>query len=182
MTMFNPYFEKFNSIKHGYTTDWRYRDSFVEEYAWAVPNTEAIEAIKNLNMPIIEIGAGSGYWAKLISNAGVDVVAFDKRLDYVFTQSWFDVKDGSIEMIKDYPGRAMMLCWPCYQSSFAYEATMEFMRRGGNTMIYIGEDSFGCTGDDKFHRVRQKYWDCTQVVNIPQWGGIHDFMEILTRK
>jgi len=45
-------------------------------YAWAVPCTEALTALRRLS-PLVEIGAGTGYWARLLAGHGADVAAYD---------------------------------------------------------------------------------------------------------
>ena len=54
------------------------RKSLVRRYAWAIPSTAAIKWIAERCPEIIEIGAGRGYWAMLLANAGVDILAFDQ--------------------------------------------------------------------------------------------------------
>ena len=59
-------------------------------YAWAVPSLEALEMIQrsvdhNGLQGVIEIGAGTGYWAMQLQRRGIDVVAFDR--DIVFDMS-----------------------------------------------------------------------------------------------
>ena len=52
-------------------------EELVNQYAWATPDDRAIRIIRHFS-PIVEIGCGrNGYWSKLLSEAGVDVVAFD---------------------------------------------------------------------------------------------------------
>jgi hypothetical protein len=46
-------------------------------YAFAAPNNHALKALAAV-APIIEVGAGVGYWALLLRQAGVDVVATDE--------------------------------------------------------------------------------------------------------
>lgn len=53
------------------------RDYLVHRYAWAVPSPQAIKWIAERCPRIVEIGAGRGYWAKLLAGAGVDILAFD---------------------------------------------------------------------------------------------------------
>jgi hypothetical protein len=53
------------------------RHYLVERFAWAVPSDEAIRTIAGLGS-IVEIGAGTGYWASLLELAGADIAAFDK--------------------------------------------------------------------------------------------------------
>ena len=45
-------------------------------YAFAAPNEAALSALEAL-APLLEVGAGVGYWAKLLQDCGVDIVATD---------------------------------------------------------------------------------------------------------
>jgi hypothetical protein len=56
------------------------RDDLVAEYAWAIPCPNSLRWILDrLNgQGIIEMGAGTGYWAALLTLGGADVVAFDE--------------------------------------------------------------------------------------------------------
>uniref|UniRef100_A0AAV1UJU6 Uncharacterized protein n=1 Tax=Peronospora matthiolae TaxID=2874970 RepID=A0AAV1UJU6_9STRA len=49
-------------------------------YSWAIPDERALQIIKHYG-PIVEMGAGSGYWARLLQDRGVDVVAYDLHVD-----------------------------------------------------------------------------------------------------
>ena len=55
------------------------RDMLVRKYSWAIPSPEALDLIVRHvgNREIVEIGAGTGYWAKMLSQLGVKVHAFD---------------------------------------------------------------------------------------------------------
>ena len=59
---------------------WRHnsRDWLARLYAFAVPNTAALAELST-HAPIVEIGAGTGYWASQLKNMGVDVVAYDVK-------------------------------------------------------------------------------------------------------
>ena len=46
------------------------------EYAYAVPNEAALDALRDLG-PVVEAGAGTGYWAWALRKRGGDVRAFD---------------------------------------------------------------------------------------------------------
>lgn len=58
-----------------------YRDSIRDPpchlMAYAVPSNEAIALISSLELPILECGAGTGYWASLLRAQGVTVAAYD---------------------------------------------------------------------------------------------------------
>ena len=50
-------------------------------YSWAMPSEEALRCIvrhSKMCAGIVEVGAGTGFWAALLASRGVDVLAFDK--------------------------------------------------------------------------------------------------------
>jgi len=52
-------------------------ETLINQYAWATPDDRAVNIIKQFS-PIIEIGCGrNAYWANLLQEAGVDVIAYD---------------------------------------------------------------------------------------------------------
>lgn len=48
----------------------------IARYAEAIPTTAVIRRLAALG-PIIEVGAGGGYWARLIQDVGGDMIATD---------------------------------------------------------------------------------------------------------
>ncbi|CAB1104065.1 unnamed protein product [Ectocarpus sp. CCAP 1310/34] len=52
-------------------------DVLRQRFAWAIPDERALRIIKHFG-PIVEIGSGLGYWAKLLRARGVDINAYDK--------------------------------------------------------------------------------------------------------
>lgn len=54
------------------------RFAFIRKYGYAIPNDAALDEIAK-HSPILEVGAGNGYWAYELTKRGVDVVATDKR-------------------------------------------------------------------------------------------------------
>ena len=181
------------------TKEWKARKKAVSLYAWAIPSEEAIRAIIECG-PVVEIGAGSGYWASLIAQLGGDVVAYDQyepkaNKDYPFEQGWFPVQKGGPEKAAEHAERALFLCWPPYNDSFARECVDAYQ---GDTVIFVGEGRGGCTADDDFFRTMGESswdweneetleplsdeWERADEINIPQWDGIHDYLTIYHRK
>jgi len=154
-------------------------------WAWAVPNEEAIEALVN-HSPVVEIGAGTGYWARLAAEAGADIVAYDSRAGRkVSGHRWvrkcgayFPVRRGGSNMVSYHPHRTLFLCWPPYKSAMA-ETALENYR--GEKVIYVGENG-GCTANDGFHSKLVREWEMVNVVHIPQWHGLHDRMYVFQRR
>jgi hypothetical protein len=49
------------------------------KYSWAIPDERALNILGKF-APLIEIGAGSGFWARLLRDRGFDILAFDKYI------------------------------------------------------------------------------------------------------
>jgi hypothetical protein len=158
------------------------RHALVQKYAFAVPCDEALDALAALG-PIVEMGAGSGYWAYLLRKRGVDIQAYDKHPGtnnhYKFTHRWTGVVHGLPGKLKKRADRALFLCWPNYNSSFASDCLRYYT---GNSVAYIGEGGYGCTGDEAFHAALDRDWSEVKEVRLPQWEGIHDALYIYRRQ
>ena len=162
------------------------RHELCQRYAWAVPNEEAIKTIVKYS-PIIEIGSGTGYWAKLISDAGAFIKSFDLFPPYsdninVYHKSsgcYFPISEGNESKLLEYTNYTLMLCWPPYVDKMSFNVISNY---SGKYLIYIGESYGGCTGCDEFHEYLYKYFNEVEIVNIPQWNGINDYLWIYERK
>jgi len=184
----NEYLTKFTEAKgDSYAFDLRLRHAWCVKYAWSVPSTEALETIAALG-PVVEIGAGAGYWAYLLREMGVDVLAYDVTPPtaaskanhwHAETNTWTEVLQGNTDEAAKHPERTLFLCWPPYDTAMGVWALKAYK---GNTVVYIGEDAWGCTGDKDFHEMLAAEWIETKHVRLPQYGGIHDSMTVYTRK
>src|SRR5262249_45750212 len=127
------------------------RDTLTAKYAWAVPNTQALYAIGDYG-PLVEVGAGTGYWAYLLRLMGVDIVAYDAapRLSaqedwcYEGPKSWTEVLRGTAEeAVRAQPTRTLLLCWPPADDPMALQA---LRLTAAQHVIFIGWKDDGVTG------------------------------------
>lgn len=201
--MNNPYLEEFRqltarfdydsgegsigSFVEGMERTWYARGKLTSKYSWAIPNEEALSAIARY-APILEIGAGTGYWAHLLRQMGVDVVALDShppREDtdhnsyHPFKATWTHVRKPFGPGLSVYHKHALFLCWPPYATSMARRW---LLRYPGDTVIYIGEGPSGCNADDSFFFHLERLFEQVEEVTIPQWPGLHDRMTIWRRR
>ena len=180
---------------------WGIRRDLTRRYAWAIPTDRAIAAIADWS-PIIEIGAGTGYWANLIASRhaplpivrravtlsgtidlprGVVVVTYDIRPGH---NAWVDadcyhpVAIGNWKMVRRHQDHALMLCWP--PMSRLAEKTLRAYR--GNRLIYIGEPEGGCCATDRFFAEIAARWREVQTIALPQWWGLHDALWFYERR
>lgn len=164
-------------------------------WSWAIPTEGALAAIKEESPGgVVEIGAGGGYWAMLLRERGVDVIAYDAdpppTNDY-----WFIGKEPFSEVIKcdhhaviGHGDRTLFLCWPSYDLKWTHEVIELYP---GNTVIVIGEGSGGCTGTERMHELlgegyeeqlgAEPLFTVDSTLPLPQWHGLHDYMTIYRR-
>jgi hypothetical protein len=156
-------------------------------YAWSIPTERALTTIAQ-HAPIIEVFAGTGYWARLLADRGVDIVAYDARpikpdhTNEYFNEdaeSWFPVKRGTQRSVIRHADRALLMVWPPYASPIAAEALALYK---GSTLIYVGEPEGGCTADDRFFEQLQAEWNGVECITMPQFDGIHDYLLVYTRR
>ena len=160
------------------------RKVLIKKYAFAVPNEEAIKEIIKYS-PLIEIGAGTGYWAYLINKYEGDIIAFDNNewKNYFkktfYSTKWFDVKFGVENQVKKYPERTLFLCWIDSSSKMGLTCLKLYT---GTYFIHIGESKGLCCATDSFFKYLNKKFQLVKDISIPQWHGCHDYLEIYKRK
>ena len=160
------------------------RHAYSDMYAWAVPNKEAIDTLLE-HSPIIEIGAGRGYWAALAASAGADIIAFDHNPPVkAGVNKWhrqpgmfFLVAQGDAEIAEKHPDRTLFLCWPPCGLDVALRAIRNYK---GKTVIYVGDEGHDA-GTPEFYAEMAAGFTKIQVVDIPKWPGINDRMEVWRR-
>lgn len=164
------YLTAFEEIPSARQMSWiERRGDLVDRYAWAIPNETAISRLVDLS-PIVEMGAGSGYWAYEIERRGGTVHAYDNDPP---DETWAPVTVGTPDVLSGYT-EPLLLCWPPYGEPMAREAIEEHC---GETVVYIGEIE-GCTADSEFHRLLDWEYSLEEVIDIPSYDGIHDNMFI----
>jgi len=169
-----------------------------KKFAWSIPTPAAIVAIAN-HSPILEIGAGSGYWAYLLRKHGADVLAYDRKPYRLYpdaawhhTPAWTGVTEGRARKAKKFPERSLMLCWPPQKHhlrepvfrlnldprtnpmppAMAQErlAYDALTAYRGETVIYIGQTRGGCTATDEFFDVLDRDWTLVTRLPLPGWN------------
>lgn len=140
------------------------RDKMIKwrrKYSYAIPSNDIHAKIKLFcGNKIIEMGSGTGYWAKYLSQFEIDVLAYDTidtRSTFCDDVYYHEIVEGGPEVLdKVSKDRALFLCWPPYDDPFAYNCLKAYK---GNYLIFVGEGYGGCTGDDNFFNLIEKEWD-----------------------
>jgi hypothetical protein len=125
------------------------RQSLIGQYAFAIPTAETLDIVARYS-PLVEIGAGSGYWAMCLSSSGADIIAYDlfppggdpfniSSRNWQFRKSYFDVLKGDDKAAASHSDRTLFLCWPPPENPMASRALDTYMKAGGHTVIVIGQ-------------------------------------------
>lgn len=154
------------------------RTALVTTYAWSIPSPGDIAWISDMldGRAVVEVGAGSGYWAWQLAQASVDVVAYEPE---EFADNTFvGVAEPYVHLLKDdasaaakHPDRALLLSWPSYELPWAAHALASYR---GDLLIYAGESEGGCCADDAFFELLDAEW--AQIGDSPHhrtWWGIN---------
>ena len=92
----------------------------------------------------------------------------------------------ALEALEEYGAvRTLLTVWPSYNESWPAQAVKEYTKKGGQTIIYVGEGSGGCTADNEFHDFLEDEkgpWELKECIDIPVWEYIHDRLYIYVRK
>lgn len=65
------------SSDYGTTVTQHLRTLTCWKFSWAVPSTPVLEFMVERSPKIVEVGAGTGYWARLLTECGADIIALD---------------------------------------------------------------------------------------------------------
>lgn len=159
------------------------RRRLVGEFAFSVPTAAAVRAVVRFAPRLVDFGAGTGYWARVLAEAGADVVALDcteQENEYLGQQigRWYPVQRGDVQDLVAHRDRALFLAWPPYQDDMAVQALRTW---GGNRLVYVGEGDGGCCATDDFFTLLATTCVVASRHPLPQWPGIHDALWLYER-
>ena len=165
-------------------------------FAWAIPD-EAALALLARHAPLLECGAGTGYWAALLAARGTAVQATDiNPLSYQTSpppaapqapsrRPWTEVLAlDAVSAVRAHPGHVLFLCWPPFDDDGASYAALRAYR--GDVLLYAGDGpspggSAGATGTVRFHRELALNWTVVEQVALPNWPGLRDRLVVCRR-
>ena len=161
--------------------DIKQRDQHIQTFGFAIINRSAVEFLKEYN-PILEVGAGLGYWAKEMQESGVDTVATDPSPEtrWPGQNTWTTMERlDAEEAVRKYPDRTLLMCWPDRTGDWPERAITAFT---GKNIITIGEGLNGCTGTYEMHRILERDFDVTDRLQIPTFSEVSDRIEVWTTR
>ena len=154
-------------------------------FSWAIPTDAALELLAKY-APLVECGAGMGYWVALLRARGVDALGYDasrpgraNAYHRRARQPWTPIeRRSSVKAAQRHRDRTLLMCWPPYDDDAAsYQALRAY--RGG-VVIHIGEHE-GATGSARFHRELALNWTLVEELELPHWPRLADRVMVYRR-
>lgn len=162
------------------------RAALVSKYAFSIPTAASLDIIA-AHSPLVEIGAGTGYWAMCLTELGADIIAYDARVpgegspwdpaagNPWHDDTWFPVEEGDETAAAFHPDRTLFLCWPPPENPMAINAFAAYLRAGGRKLIFAG--SVLSSGDASFHRLRTAMARTEQII-LPGWPYVAEILSV----
>jgi hypothetical protein len=162
-------------------------------FAWAIPTEKALHLITSFS-PILEIGAGKGYWSYLLRKRGVSIRSFDRQPNS--SHSWTLVEKGTPSTIFESPDvgarayNTLLLCYPDEDSELSVESMDCFE---GDYIIHIGElittgtlarypqSPFGRTTSSSFQIDLLNHFHCIACLPLPSFPFCYDHITVWKR-
>ncbi len=166
------------------------RDNYTNTIGWFIITPELIYRLVSIikDEKCLEIGCGLGVLSYILKQQGCDIIKtniYSSKYDVrpLFRYCLEDIINiEAVDAVKRYNPEIniLIICWPCYDDPFAYEAVKEFK---GNKVIYIGEDKNGCCANDDFFDYLEKHFIGEYDYEIVKtWKSIYDYLAIYTRR
>lgn len=158
-------------------------------YAYAIPSPQTIEWMAKFcgGRPLVEVGAGRGYWAGQLSRSGLGTHAYeleppDQQENISFPRVkgqvdlWSPVSTTDVLDFSDWADHVLFLCWPPgWGNTMASDTLAAFEAAGGARLVYIGEPKGGKTGNDAFFDALSARWTLeTADPRFVSWWNLAD--------
>lgn len=160
------------------------RRDLVHAFSWTITDPWAVHFVATYARGrLIDPMAGTGYWAFLLAQLGVDTVCFDDKpgADNFWhgnAYRWVPIAPGdAAKTVVAHSDRVLLLAWPPYSDPAGYRALRAYR---GDRVIYLGEHD-GCTGDEALRRELDRNWAIEARREPIQWEGMHDDITVYRR-
>ena len=161
-----------------------YSITITTRYSEAIPTKAVIQRLAALG-PIIEVGAGGGYWARLIRDVDGDVIATDVEAPetngwYPDLAPWTHVQQAdAVEAVTQHENRVILSCWPprgCNYVTRVLDAAPQ------NTLVLVTDGRLRQEKIDPMYDQLEDAWTRSEDIAIPRWPYRYDSLMIWRRR
>lgn len=154
--------------------DWQSggRDCGARWLAFVVPNAAVLDTLAKEagETGVVELGAGNGYWAGLLSKQGVRITALDvapPELAPLGRAEDVLVQRGTADDLARSDHKTLLLCMPPPGEEGCCTAALDHF--SGPCVVYVGEWASGMTGTRAFHAALLQRFELALHVPLPCW-------------
>ena len=171
---------------HTPTTELDDRRYLSDRLAWGVPDEPVLAALLALG-PLVEMGAGTGYWAAMLRARAADLIAYEPAIPdaernafHRLGAHWSELMAGGAEMAATHPERTLLLIWPPHRRPMAARALRNY---AGEQLAYIGEPAGGKHGEEEFWARLTRDWQLVaRLDTLHRWPGVQDALHVFRRR
>jgi len=156
-------------------------------YAWTISSPGTVDfVLAHCGTKVIDPLAGTGYWAWILEQAGVQVKASDLHPPTAGGSTWHPAAErtwvpvsqcDALEAIDGAEQATLLLSWPPYDSDLGLQIVKRYR---GQRIIYMGEEDGSCATPEMFEAL-DKDFRAISVHAPVQWWGLHDEVVIYDR-
>ena len=173
--------ECIGDIRHATYAD-RVHYTFAMGFGFGVLDAGAVEVLRPY-APLVEVGAGSGYWAYELESRGIDIIPTEKIVDpaeHPWGRVWRTPEELEAQAaVAKYPDRTLLMVWPDHREEWSGKALAAY---GGEYFLYAGEVTGGCTGSRRLHSLLDEEWERLTCYEIPRFTRIKDTLGVFRRR
>jgi hypothetical protein len=163
------------------------RLTLTRKYCWTIPDPETVEFVaRHARNGLVDPLAGTGYWAYLLGQLGVNVTCYDLKPGTVLHDNGWHGTDlyatigakDCADAVVLHPDRTLFLSWPPHGQDVGARTVLAYR---GDRVIYVGEGHGGGTGDDELHAILKRDWAEADSRVPVQWWGQRDRVTVYER-
>jgi len=148
------------------------RDEVIKQFGFGLPSQELLDVLEQ-HQPIVEIGAGTGYFTKLMKNRGIDVIGTDIGIGQRFAAGSLDPQQLRMQAktaVRCYRDRTVFCSWPSLWETWFRQALRAMQI--GQKLIVIEEDA--CAEDSTWEYRDQSFDKLGDWIALPAWPMMND--------
>ena len=159
------------------------RTKYALKYGYGVPCREVIHAVAQYG-PLLEVGAGNGFWSFWLRSKGCDVIATDPKEAGMFNQKNHIndlVQIEAVEALQRFPNRNVLIVWPYYTSTWPTDIVQRM--KVGQILCYVGEGPLGCCAPPSFFSALNQHGvELIYMHRSPAWHMVIDYLAIYRKQ
>lgn len=159
------------------------RFMYAKRFGYAVPCREVIDEISKYG-PLLELGAGNGFWTFWLRKKGCDVIATDIGEENPYTKNrWIDdlVQLDAATAMNTFPSRNILIVWPHFTAGWPVEVLRQV--KPSQIVCYVGEGPFGCCAPPSFFIEMDRCgFRMLDIYASPAWPMVTDYLAIYCKK